>query len=367
MDIVINGRFLTQNITGVQRVAREILVEIDRMAAAGEIAVPRLVVPASASIIEPPNLEAMKLESIGAGQGHFWEQISLPLIAKKSVLLCLGNTAPILSLKRKKSPVVVMVHDLSYKYFPNAYSKTFKILYSFIIPEVLKKADKVVTVSKAEQTAISNCYPFIAGSERFSYLQNGGVADYIAEDAIDEELPTFSGREYGLYVGSLTKRKNAEGLLSAVVDFLSSYPDMRFVIIGANGASFEHVSYDIPSELADRIEFWGQVNDKEIIYNAYRKAKFLLFPTFYEASPLPPIEAMTFGCPVVASRIPSLEERCGNAATYCDPADVKTIKRAIATVMKENDWVTLSRKSRMWVTRYSWKKQAKGLVKLCKC
>src|SRR5690606_9183748 len=66
---------------------------------------------------------------------------------------------------------------------------------------------------------------------------------------------------------------------------------------------------------------------------AYRSAQCFLFPSLYEASPLPPIEAMGCGCPVIAGDIPSLRERCGEAALYCDPRSVDDVVRAVETVL----------------------------------
>lgn len=77
------------------------------------------------------------------------------------------------------------------------------------------------------------------------------------------------------------------------------------------------------------VRFVGQVSDRERLGELYRSAACLLFPSFYEASPLPPIEAMSFGCPVVASAIASMTERCGRAALYCDPYDVDDMVAAV--------------------------------------
>lgn len=362
----LNGRFLVQNVTGVQRVAREALMQFDRLAAAGEIPAPRLLLPAKGEIIAPPDLKAIKPERVGRLPSHAWEQLELPFYAGSEPLLCLGNTAPALSLLWPGRRVVTMVHDLSYKYFPTAYSWKFRAFYHALMPLVLRRSDHVVTVSKAEEVSIRQHYPFLAENPRLSFLQNGGIPDDRADQARQAPAPGAEAREYGLYLGSLTKRKNAQGILQGAVDFLRSYPEMRFVVIGATGASFEEFEIDVPGDVTDRLEFWGQINDAERIYAACAGARFLLFPSFYEASPLPPIEAMSFGCPVISSRIPSLTERCGDAAVYCDPDDPASILQAIRQVMDDPArWHSASEASRAWTARYSWEGQARGLIDLC--
>lgn len=362
----INGRFLLQPVTGVQRVARELLTAFDEMVEAGRIAAPRLLLPTRGDIVAPPELKAICPERVGWLSGHAWEQFDLPRFVGGEPLLCLGNTAPWLRLRLKGGGCVVMVHDLSYKYFPAAYDSKFRALYGVLMPQILHRADRVVTVSAAERSAICKAYPFLSGDSRLSFLQNGGLPDLVADKVRARPLVPMEERGYGLYVGSLTRRKNAEGLLRAVIAFLEAYPEMRFVIIGANGANFEGLEFEVPAHLAERLEFRGQVNDAEEIYAAYNGARFLLFPSFYEASPLPPIEAMSFGCPALVSDIPSLRERCGDAALYFQPEDEAGISAAIQSVVEDaEEWRRLGEMARHQSARFSWRQQAEGIVALC--
>lgn len=366
VPFTLNGRFLVQSITGVQRVAREVLAELDSLAVEGAIEAPRLLLPAKGEIVQPPPLGAIKLERVGRRGGHAWEQLDLPAHCGLEPLLCLGNTAPIARLLSRAKPVVTMVHDLSYKYFPAAYSWKFRAYYSAIMPLILRRSDQIVTVSHAEERSIRKHFRFLRDSRRLCFIQNGGIPDsrvkVLRQGAA---LRSADERPFGLYLGSLTRRKNAEGVIAAAVSFLRRYPQMRFVVIGATGASFENTSLDVPQDVAERFEFWGQINDGETIYEACQQARFLLFPSFYEASPLPPIEAMTFGCPVVASHIPSLEERCGQTAIYCDPNDLTSINDAIDVLMADAQvWQAFSDRSRDWVDHFTWRGQALGLVDL---
>lgn len=365
-SITLNGRFLLQEITGVQRVAREVLKALDEMAYAGEIATPRVLLPAQGRVVAAPPLKAIKLTRVGWRTGHLWEQLELPYHCGPEPLLCLGNTAPLARLCARGRPTVTMVHDLSYRYFPHAYKWSFRRVYETLMPQVLRRSDVVVTVSQSEVTQMKTHFPFLQGSGRLSFLQNGGIADCAAETALKEMPSPAAARAYGIYVGSLTQRKNAHGLLRAAVTFLREYPQMRFLVIGASAAAFDRVALNVPPDVAGRMQFLGQVNDAERIYAAFRGARFLLFPSFYEASPLPPVEAMTFGCPVIVSKIPSLVERCGSAALYCDPNDHDSIMAAVRAIMETPGcWHRFSRAARAQAARYSWAGQTRGLLELC--
>lgn len=363
--LILNGRFLLQNITGVQRVEREILVALDKLAVNGVIDVPEVILPVKGEIIAEPALQAIKLTRKGRLSGHLWEQLELPGFCKNKTLWCLGNTAPVLSLLSRTTKVLTMIHDLSYKYFPSAYSWKFRALYSTLIPIEIAKSDAVVTVSNAEKRAMAKHYPQLEASPAFYAAQNGGIPDDYAEVARKSELPKLEERNYGIYVGSLSKRKNAEGVLKAAVNFLETYPDMRFVVIGASSGVFDSFKVDIPEAVQARLDMRGQVNDPLEIYEAFKYARFLLFPSFYEASPMPPVEAMTFGCPVISSEIPSLSERCESAALYCDPHSAQSISKAIERLMNSNElWLDLSEAGRAKAAEYSWRLQTESLLKM---
>jgi glycosyltransferase involved in cell wall biosynthesis len=85
----------------------------------------------------------------------------------------------------------------------------------------------------------------------------------------------------------------------------------------------------------DSLEFLGQVDDPARLVEIYRSAFCLVYPSFYESSGLPPVEAMACRCPVIASDIPVLVERCGEAALYCDPKEPADIARKIEALLDD--------------------------------
>lgn len=356
--LVLNGRFLTQPVTGVQRVARALLKEFDELVDDGRLSAPRIVVPRRSDLNDPPKLKALEIERAGVLTGHAWEQFELPAIAGSDVLLCLGNTAPVARLKRERHQTVVMVHDLSYLYFPKAYDWRFRFLYNSVVPTVLRHSTHLITVSNAEKAAIQRTYPATKSHPSFHVLQNGGASTPAGE--------SLGSREpLGLYVGSLSQRKNAKGVLRVAIDFLRANRFARFQIIGGTAASLNALDLDVPEDVAPRLLLSGQINDAKQIEMAYQKARFLLFPSFYEASPLPPIEAMQNGCPVICSTIPSLRERCGEAALYRAPADYPgMLEDAQALLTNDRFWNECSSRSRAHAMQFTWRAQALALLSI---
>ncbi len=329
MKLAINGRFLTQRITGVQRYAREIVGALDGLLGRGDIDASRweidLLSPKGA--LDVPRLTHIRHREVGRLTGHAWEQLDLPRAMRADVLFCPGNTAPLASLAGS-TRMVVTVHDLSYAYFPQAYTRAFRVAYGTLMPTVLRLADRVITVSESEKRAIAERYPFAGG--RLVAIQNGGLPGGTRSDA------PAPPRSHALYVGALSKRKNFPGALQAAIR-LNLERELPFVFVGAQPSGFHQVTTDVPAHLTGRITFTGQIDRVDETLRWYRSALCLVFPSFYEASPLPPIEAMACGCPVIASCIPSLVERCGDAALYCDAGDVESIVQAVRRIADEPD------------------------------
>lgn len=352
-ELVINGRFLTQPVTGVQRYARELLAAIDTLLEHRPGLVVILLTPPM-SPADVPTLQHIRHRAVGHLRGHAWEQFELPRHVGGATLFCPGNTAPLLSLFRS-GRVVVTVHDLSYLYFPDAYSRTFRLLYNRLIPLIMRRADQVITVSQSERAAILRHYPF--AGVRLCAIQNGGLPVGIAEHAaVPADPPTV------IYVGSLSKRKNFPAMLAAAIR-LARKRGTEFAFFGGVSQGLKATLAEVPHDVCGRIHFHGQVNDWEQLLAAYQSASCLLFPSFYEASPLPPIEAMGCGCPVLAGDIPSLRERCGDAARYCDPASEDDIVAELETLL---DDPTLREQLRVagyaQARRYSWARCAEATL-----
>ena len=323
--IVINGRFLTQGITGVQRYQHELLHAFDHIAAQRDDLQFELVAPRG-NYPRPP-LERIGFRQHGRLTGHAWEQLELPRVAKGAVLFCGGNSAP-LATALSGNKLVVTVHDLSYRYFPEAYSAAYRWWYEAITPVLMRRADAIVTVSNSEKSSMLYLYP--DSVDRLHAVQNGGLPITHAGPLPETEIEG----EYLLYVGSLSRRKNFPNLLRAAIR-LVSHRDLKFIFVGGTDAALEAVEVDVPRAIRDRIVMLGQVNDTQRLIGLYSGARAFVFPSSYEASPLPPIEAMACGLPVICSDIPSLRERCGEAAHYCDANDVEGIQRAVELVLDD--------------------------------
>ena len=356
-EIVINGRFLMQPVTGVQRVARELTRALDRLVAEEDLPVALRIVCEAGAPVDDLGLRVTTVEHAASRWGgHAWEQLVLPGRVRGGHLLCLGNTAPFASLHNRGGPrqgVTVMIHDLSYRQFPGAYRLHYRLGHRVMLPSLLRRAQTILTVSEREKAMLAALRP--EARSRIRVAQNGGWSS----GAQPVDTPAAGGDApepgYMLFVGSLSRRKNIHGVIAVAVR-LARENGLRTLIVGGGSDILAPIAGEIPADVAHLVRFTGPVTELDALGQLYRDAGCLLFPSFYEASPLPPVEAMHFGCPVVVSAIPAMTERCGTAAVYCDPHDVDDMVAAVRRVLAEP--APLAARGRLHAAHWTWRDQA---------
>ena len=134
--------------------------------------------------------------------------------------------------------------------------------------------------------------------------------------------------KFVLFVGNLKPHKNLSGLLSAFSQI--SDPQLALVIVG-KGKELKH-SCEIPSQ--KKVSFIGCVPDEDLV-GLYSLADLFILPSFYEGFGLPPLEAMSCGCPTIVSNAASLPEVCADASYYVNPRSSQEIRYAITRVASD--------------------------------
>ncbi len=260
---------------------------------------------------------------------HLWEHTILPSKASKyKVLFCPANICP--TYKPKNTKFVTTIHDLSFLYYPESFSKSYRVYYKAVTPRILDLSDIIITVSNYEKNMISLLYPLI--KQKINVIYSG------VDEVFFEDKEVKKG-DYILYVGNLSERKNFAGLLKAFGRIYKEI-DKKLVVVGMKpdimrlGKNIKNILENIPK---DYIEFKGQINDKRVLSSIYSKALAFVFPSFYESFGFPPLEAMASGAPVIVSSRGALPEICGDAAIYVDPSKSDSIAEGIVKVVKNKN------------------------------
>jgi glycosyltransferase involved in cell wall biosynthesis len=80
---------------------------------------------------------------------------------------------------------------------------------------------------------------------------------------------------------------------------------------------------------------------------------------------MPPLEAMTIGCPVIASRKSSIPEVCGDAALYVDPWSEQGLAEALQLLERDGDLRgRFGRAGRTRAAAFSWGRAAEAFVRV---
>lgn len=346
----INGRFLNQPVTGVQRYAREVVGALDRnLSGAGRRGA--LVAPAARGA--EPALHAIDIVRTSRLTGHAWEQTVLPA-RWRGPLLNLCNTAPIL-----RSRQVVCIHDANVFQMPESYGWRFRTLYRLLQPMIARRSARIATVSHDAARQLSEHLP--VALRDVEILSNGhehalrwdAAASRVFADASQK-------RPFVLLLGSRARHKNA-GLVLGLAGLLDGLGVDLLVAGGDFGIFAKQDSISAPN-----VRVLGKVSDDDLAL-LFGRALCLAFPSFTEGFGLPVLEAMALGCPVVSSNRSSLPEICGGAALMASPDDPEAWAAHFTALagspsLRED----LRGRGRVQAARYSWNKTAAGYLDLCR-
>lgn len=104
--------------------------------------------------------------------------------------------------------------------------------------------------------------------------------------------------------------------------------DINMIVTGTRGDSFR---YHIQNP--DRFSFLGYVDDDEL-ERLYADAFVFVYPSLNEGFGYPPMEAMRYGVPVIASPLSSMAEICAGGVLYFNPFSVEEIMNRMMMVMQ---------------------------------
>ncbi len=340
MKYVVNGKFLTQKTTGVQRYAREILLELDKLVKPGEL---KIAVPSGTNGL--PEYQNIEIMYIGRLHGIAWEQLSFPIYAMLHNLITLNlcNVGPLLT------PGITCLCDVKIKATPQYFSKKFLLWYRLLFWNVAKRAKKIITISEFSKREIIKYYG-VTDSKIIVIpcaWQHFERIDY-DENALNKYSLEKNGYLFSMF--SLEPNKNFKWILEEA----KRNSDQIFAVAGAiNKKVFaKRREFEYPSN----IKMLGYVSDEEA-KTLMRDCKAFLFPTFYEGFGIPPLEAMSAGAKcVVVSDTEVMHEIFEDDVVYVDAAKCEY---NLNELISEKD-----HKKNRPMQKYSWSKSAYELRKL---
>ncbi|MDR3465944.1 MAG: glycosyltransferase family 1 protein [Xanthobacteraceae bacterium] len=357
MKIFINGRFLSQPLTGVQRYAAEIVTAIDQLLAAGRA--PEQLLRAEWELVAPPDAElSLSLDRIatrrtGRRHGHLWDQLDLMRAASGGMLISLANAGPVLHPDH-----LAVLHDAQVFRRPEFFGWTYRTLHRSL-GRLLARRATIATVSNFSRNELASALHL--SPMNIAVIPNS--AEHFARTVPDFGTLDRLGiapHRYFLLVGSMARNKNVALAVQAARDL--ARPDFPTVVVG--GGHNQKIFAQNPVTSDQSVIFAGRLRDEEIAA-LYARATAFVFPSLYEGFGVPPLEAMAFGCPVIASTAEAVKETCGDAAVYFDPSDADALRRCMVTRIEAGPISSDERlRQNARLATYSWRKSAEAMLHL---
>jgi glycosyltransferase involved in cell wall biosynthesis len=339
----------------VQRYAAEMVKAMDRMLASGDA--PRPLLEAEWQLLAPPNATAamdlthIKTTKVGRQTGHAWDQIDLARAAWGGHLISLANSGPVLHHNH-----IVVIHDAQVFRRPDFFSRSYLTLHR-TLGYLLARRASIATVSDFSRRELADALRLTPMAIPVFSNSAEHFAATVPDFGVIERLGLVPDRFF-LSVGSMTKNKNITLAIQAAKQL--GRPDIPLVVVGGDN---NKVFSGGPTSGDAGVVLAGRLTDHEIAA-LYSRATAFVFPSLYEGFGVPPLEAMLFGCPVIATTADAVRETCGDAATYFDPLNAdqlrqRMLERIAAGTISDDE----RRRQKLRLAMYSWRKSADHLLR----
>ena len=306
---------------------------------------------------------------IGGDFYPLWEQVTLLKAANElnlDMLHCTSNTAPI----RCKIPLILTLHDII---FLEPRDKANKSLYQnmgwfyrrLVVPRILKKCKRIITVSNFEKNNIMSKLDLPQG--KIAMIYNGYNEWFKPLDDTEQIYKKYiDSSGYFFFLGNTDPKKNTERTLVAYSKYLEKSDVKRRLLMADLDKSYlssiierNHIENILP-----QIVMPGYIVNKDLPY-IYNNAFAFLYTSLRESFGIPLLEAMACGTPVITSNTSSMPEIGGPEAILINPEDPDEIAEKMLQL--EKDEALYQRQKKIGPIRakcFSWQQTAEHLLDL---
>lgn len=229
---------------------------------------------------------------------------------------------------------VEMPHDWKFLCYRQSFKQQIKTLISLLFPNTWKKRElrknesiisqknfSFITVSNHTKASLLAFYP--------SLKEENLKVFYSPSTVGKDDIEPYSHEKYFLLVSANRPEKNALRSVMALDELMNEREEFKSFKVYLTGAKDGVFKYNIKNK--ENFTFLGYVSEEDLA-RLYKGAFCLVYPSLNEGFGYPPMEAMNFGVPVLASPFASIYEVCDNAALYFNPLDYKEIKNRIIQI-----------------------------------
>lgn len=298
-----------------------------------------------------------------------WEQWALPRAVnriKPDLLHCTSNTAPIWG----NTPLVLTLHDIIFlekqtTKNSSMYQALGRIYRRIIVPRILPKCRKIITVSDFERNRIMTTLDL--NPEQIMSIHNGYNQRFKPmSDPSTTTAKYLPEKEYIFFLGNTDPKKNTAGTLRAYAQYAArSQKPLPLLIADLNQSVVDQILKENNiDEIRPLLRFSGYIpnGDLPAIYNG---ATTFLYTSLRESFGIPILEAMACATPIITSNTSAIPEIAGDGALLVDPLNATQI--ADSLIALETDLVLRDKQIAYGLERvklFSWEHTAQQLLKL---
>ncbi len=245
----------------------------------------------------------------------------VPLFIPRGVFLVFtAHQAPLWRTGRH----AVTVHDLISVAFPFQH-RMQTVFFVAMLPRVIAAAEHLVTISQTTRDALAQHLP----TERVRAATV--IPSYSARVAVRPSADEPRRAQRFLFVGAKYRHKNL-GLVLAAFQRLraAGFREAELVVLGCDRRLWWQENGGLEALEKEGWLTCVPYADDALLRREYDLCTALLYPSLAEGLGLPPLEALSAGCPVICSDIPALRETCADAAWYVDPHDPQKLATLLA-------------------------------------
>ena len=301
--VVVKSRCLTKSISGIGRYTADMIISMKK-------------VDKGLTFIldHEPSQSFSYLRDV---DGVFVEtnKKALKKLAPNSTLWGPSHVLPLLNHKYKRQ--IITINDLTWKKFPRTMSLRGYIKAALTFGISIRKADKIVCISKSTASDLEQYYPVTKNKIQVIYP---AVINKIAKENYVHERP------FALFVGTFEPRKNIKRLIEAFAyECKDLHGKIDLVIAGQTGwGGVDIASLIFDLRLEPYVKIFYHPND-EILGTLYKSCAFLVMPSLHEGFGLPVIEAKFHGKNAILSNNSSLSEIADDNDCLIEPTSVESI------------------------------------------
>jgi glycosyltransferase involved in cell wall biosynthesis len=293
-----------------------------------------------------------------------WNFLILPvyvLIKKIDVLHMPANIAP----WYMPCPLILTIFDTAIFKEDAKFTTWFYHYAKFVIPRAAKRADYIITISEYSKKEIIKYLGVDPNKIVVTYLSAGEAFQLQDKEIVRSVINKYDLGDYILSVGTLVPRKNVITSLRAFYEIKQQGYDGHFVHVGSFGWMYDDVMNEVEKlGIQEFVHFLGHISESELVC-LYNGARLMVYPSLYEGFGIPPLEAMSCGCPVITSNVTSIPEVVGQAALLVEPQNVQEIVEAMRRILYDEEFASnLSKAGLERATQFSWEQCASETLKV---